>query len=394
MKKLFKIQKKLFTIIGLSILFTVSGQNSDLYSIGRTYQINSKFLNEYRTYTVGLPASYTTTNNKYPVFVLLDGESDFHAHSGIIQQMAKGGQIPEMIVVAVHNIDRVRDFTPTHYLTNLNGSSGKENLKTSGHSKPFLNFLDLELLPEINKTYRTNQYNILSGISHAGLLVGLSYLSEQSTFNAFISIDPSFWWDNQYIVKQIKQTKMESIKDRILFLSTADKFENFKHIPHVFNANRNSHERFNARLKNMGLSPNQLKLAYFEEENHWTVDLLSLYEGMKFIFKDLKLNHFNQYSYSEITTYYDTIYQGKFPPPEWEVAKLAYKKIESDPDEAFNLFHLNTINYPNSSYAFYNLGEAYRIKGDLKKAKTHYKRALFLNPKHKKALSKLNQLKQ
>ena len=108
------------------------GQNSTPYSIGKTYEIHSEILNEDRSYILELPSSYKTGNKKYPILVLLDGEVNYHSHSGILNHMTDGRQIPEMIIVAITNVDRVRDYTPTNYLTNLNGTSAVDNHKTSG----------------------------------------------------------------------------------------------------------------------------------------------------------------------------------------------------------------------------------------------------------------------
>ena len=117
--------------------------------------------------------------------------------------MTQAGQIPEMILVAIKNVDRVRDYTPSRYLTNLNGSSAIENHKTSGGSTKFLAFIEQELLPKIEKTCRVNGFKTIVGISHGGLLVGSAFLSEETTFSGFVSMDPSFWWDQQFVVKQL-----------------------------------------------------------------------------------------------------------------------------------------------------------------------------------------------
>ena len=169
------------------------GQNGTPYSIGETYKIHSKILNEDRSYILELPNSYKTSKKNYPILVLLDGEMNYHSHSGILKHMTQGGQIPEMIIVAITNVDRVKDYTPTKYLTNLNGSSAVENHKTSGSSTQFLEFIEQELLPEIEQNYRTNAFKTLVGISHGGLLVVSAFLSKETSFNGFISMDPSFW---------------------------------------------------------------------------------------------------------------------------------------------------------------------------------------------------------
>jgi predicted alpha/beta superfamily hydrolase len=362
--------------------------------IGTEYKITSEILKEERAYIIGLPDSYDETKNSYPILVLLDGGFRFHSHSGIINQMVRGGQIPEMIIVAIPNVDRVRDYTPSNYLVNLNGSSAAVNQKTSGGSTSFLRFIEEELLPKISKNYRTNSYKTLVGISHGGLLVGSSYLSKKSSFDAYISMDPSFWWDDQLIVKQIDNVPIERIKDKKFYLSTADKFENFGNIPHVFKANINSHELFNAKLKNKGISPSNLEFDYFKEENHWTVALLSLYNGLQFVFKDLQEINLNTKSLDEITAHYKTIYNGKFAPPENAINRLGYKYISQNKNKkALQTFLLNVKNYPNSSNAFDSLGEIYKILGDQNNALKNYQKSLELDPENENAAKVIKELK-
>ena len=385
------ITKVLFAFL-MFLQYTIIAQNSTPYSIGKTFNIYSKILKENRSYILELPSSYETSKKNYPLLVLLDGEVSYHSHSGILKHMTDGRQIPEMIIVAITNVDRNRDYTPTKYLTNLNGSSAVENHKTTGGSQKFLQFIEEELLPEIEQNYRTSAFKTLVGISHGGLLVGSAFLSKETTFNAFVSMDPSFWWDNQYLIKQLKSTDLNQIKNKRFYLSTADKFENFDRIPHVFTANINSHENFNATLKNKGFSPNNVTLEYFKEENHWTVALMSLYHGMQFIYKDLKMKNMNNSSVKEIVAYYKTNYNGGFLPIESDVNTVGYSYINNDAKKALPFFKLNVENYPTSSNAFDSLGEVYMLLGDKKNAIESYKKSFELDPNNRNALKMIKQL--
>ena len=368
-------------------------QGTTPFIIGVKHKIQSSVLNEERTFIVELPESYNSGSKKYPLAVILDGEVSYHSHSGILKHMVQGGQIPEMLIVAITNVDRVRDFTPTNYLKNLNGSSAVENHKTSGGSAKFLEFIEKELLPEVEQNYRTNSFKMLIGISHGGLLVGSSYLSTNSSFSGYISMDPSFWWDDQFIIKQAQKTPLDQIRDKRLYVSTADKFENFDRIPHVFIANINSHEMFNSTLKNRGVSPSNIELEYFKEENHWTVALMSLYHGMKFIYNDLKMKNIRNSSIEEITEYYNENYNGAFLPPENEINSLGYRYLsENKKEDALRFFQLNTNNYPTSSNAFDSLGEIYMLMGDSKNAIKNYKRSLELDDRNDNARKMLLKL--
>ncbi len=382
-----------YIIVVLLLSFsTLMGQKKTPYTIGETYQIQSEILNEQREFIVELPDSYHNSQKKYPLVVILDGEVNYHSHSGVIKHMTQGRQMPEVIIVAIKNVDRVRDFTPTKYLTNLNGSSAVDNHKTSGQSKKFLAFIEGELLPNIEKKYRINSFKTLVGISHGGLLVGSSFLSKETTFNGFISMDPSFWWDNQYIVKELVNTDLKQIGNKRIYVSTADKFENFDRIPHVFTANINSHERFHSELKNKGFSPSKVELEYFKEENHWTVALLSLYHGMQFIFKDIRMKNIRNSSYNQIVSYYQKNYNGGFSPPERDINIIGYRLLQKNPTKALAFFKLNVKNYPYSFNAYDSLGEAYMKLGKKEKAIKAYKKSLDLNANNDNATQMILQL--
>ena len=392
MKRINNIAK---VILVFFILFQMQafGQSATEFVIGTSHTIQSKVLNEQRTYFLELPESYETSSKEYPILVLLDGEVTYHSHSGILKQMVQGGQIPEMIIVAITNVDRERDFTPTNYLTNLNGSSAVENHKTSGGSAAFLNFIEAELLPEVEANYRSNAFKILVGISHGGLLVGSSYLSKASSFNGFVSMDPSFWWDDQYVVKQISSIDLEQIKNKRIYVSTADKFENFDRIPGVFKANNNAHELFNTTLKNKGIAPTNIELEYFKEENHWTVALMSLYHGIQFIYKGLSMKNMSSSSIEAIEAYYKMNYNGAFLPPENDINTIGYDYLGADKyQKALAFFTLNTTNYPSSSNAFDSLGEVYMLKGDSKNAMQHYKKSLALDSTNENAKEMIRKL--
>jgi predicted alpha/beta superfamily hydrolase len=172
-----------FNIISLLLLFPyrILAQDSSII-IGTGFKIKSQILNEERQYWVHLPASYQNDlfyiQKRYPVLFLLDGQTHFHLVTGLVKSMSaeENEQIPEMIVVAITNTDRTRDFTPD-----------KSNQKQG--SAAFLYFLQHELLPEIDKQFRTKPYRVLAGHSLGGLFAVESFL-KQSVFNAYVAIDP------------------------------------------------------------------------------------------------------------------------------------------------------------------------------------------------------------
>lgn len=178
---------------------------SDL-SIGKNISIKSKVLDEKRDLNIYLPLSYSTDSLKaYPVIYLLDGSlsEDFIHISGIVQfgSFSWINMIPESIVVGIGNVDRKRDFT--YPSTN---ERDKEDLPTSGKSENFIRFIQKELQPFIDLTFRTNDSKTIIGQSLGGLLTTEILFKHPDLFDNYIIVSPSLWWDNENILKYEPRT--------------------------------------------------------------------------------------------------------------------------------------------------------------------------------------------
>lgn len=128
----------LISSILLVYSFCAKAQNKESITIGKKETIFSKVLNESRTIWVYSP-NFTSispdSNKRFPVLYLLDGNAHFYSTVGIIQQLSQGngnGVLPEMIVVAIENTNRLKDLVPS---TDIDKSN------------PFVGFLKDELIP-------------------------------------------------------------------------------------------------------------------------------------------------------------------------------------------------------------------------------------------------------
>ncbi|NLH77790.1 MAG: hypothetical protein GX465_12200 [Acidobacteria bacterium] len=128
----------------------------------RIERIASARLGETREAWVSLPDRYDETGDRYPVLYMLDGEINFH--SGVIgglRQAAFLGEMPEFIVVGVVNTDRSKDIFP-EVVTYGDGT------KAGGRADAFLDFVGEELVPRVDRTYRTEPFRVLYGTSNTG----------------------------------------------------------------------------------------------------------------------------------------------------------------------------------------------------------------------------------
>jgi hypothetical protein len=179
--------------------------------IGKVDSLSSGILGEMRPYLVYTPPSYndtTATPQHYPVLYILDGDAHFHSVTGLIQILGTGVNgtyvVPEMIVVAIPNTDRMRDMTPTNTEIGFDGKP-QPGFRTSGGMPAFLRFIESELIPRVESQYRTMPYRIFVGHSLGGITTLNAIYTMPQTFHAYVAIDPSLSWDQQTMLRRAKE---------------------------------------------------------------------------------------------------------------------------------------------------------------------------------------------
>ncbi len=157
------------------------------------HEVTSLILGETRTMDVALPASYATEpDRRYPVLVVLDGESQHLLAAAMVRFFASVGQLPEMIVVGVRNTDRNRDLSPPP----TGGFRPPPGLgDTFGGGDRFLQFLADELLPRIERDYRTVPMRVLAGHSIGGTFALFALARRPDLFTGYVVMDPAAWWN-------------------------------------------------------------------------------------------------------------------------------------------------------------------------------------------------------
>ncbi len=266
--------------ISLALLFAVAlgaatplpAQEPSGLEFGQVTRLRSQALGEERRLNVFLPPGYAAGSDRYPVFYLLDGsahEDYFHAAS-LIDFMATYGVMPPTIVVGISNVDRKRDFTMP--------SADEEDRKavpTSGGAEKFVAFLATELIPFVDKTYRTTGRRILFGQSLGGLLASKVLLEKPALFTDYILVSPSLWWNREALLEAAPELlKKNAAPGRKVYLSVGE-----EHPQMVANA------RELAKL--LGAAPwtgLEFRFDFLDHENHATAGHISLYRGLEFLF--------------------------------------------------------------------------------------------------------------
>ena len=185
-----------------------------------TFILKSSKLSEDRVINVWTPENYTENSEKFPVLYMPDGglKEDFPHLAKTISELIDSKKIPPMILVGIENTQRRRDLTGPTLV-----AKDKEIAPIVGGSANFRNFIKDELIPEINKKYRTTDKKSIIGESLAGLFVGETFLTEPDLFDNYIAFDPSFWWNDHYLMKNSAQylSKFPSTEKRFWFAGSS-----------------------------------------------------------------------------------------------------------------------------------------------------------------------------
>lgn len=265
------------------LLFSLPMWSQEDISIGKKYSIYSGTLQEERNYWIYLPEDYDLNKEQsYQVIYLLDGESFFHALVGITKTivLGKGKNFAPSIVVGVLSTDRTRDLTPTPATAGRDGKPGFFSSPQGGGSEKFNYFLTKELRPFIDSVYRTSGENVLIGHSYAGLFTIDTFLRHTEQFNKYIAIDPSLWWDQGRLMNEASSMILhKDFQYKSLYIGFAS----------IKREGRNDINLNQAHTLLTEILPQAKNLHFFSklfpEENHGSVVIPGIYNGLKQLYK-------------------------------------------------------------------------------------------------------------
>jgi predicted alpha/beta superfamily hydrolase len=371
-------------------------------TIGGTDSVWSPTLKENRKFLVYTPPSYTDTTylpKRYPVLYLLDGDAHFHSVTGLLQILGTGINgtfvLPEMIVVAIPNTNRMRDMTPTHTDKDPDGKP-QPALAGSGGMANFLTFITTELIPRIEHDYRTAPYRVFVGHSLGGITTINALYTMPDAFNAYVAIDPSLWWDKRVLLTQARERfSKPGLAGRTLFVAQANTITPGDT---TLNVHFNSIIQFNSILETFNQSGLRYSYKYYPHDSHGSVPLVAEYDALRFIFDayDVSLlEAIERPAYiAEHFAKVSTAMGYKVDPPEGMVDLLGQVALSRDTTAALKLFEMNATLYPTSANAFASLGDGWLAKKDTTKAVGYYEKALAMRPGLKKPKDMLQKLKR
>ncbi|MFJ5767488.1 alpha/beta hydrolase [Lysinibacillus sp. NPDC093210] len=184
-----------------------------------SYEMTSKFTDYTYTINIYVPQGEIPQGG-FPVLYVLDGSSYFNLVKEAIRLQSrnapKTGIVPAIVVGVGHRADmherRFYDFTAPAETYSYPARFKGNGYDKHGGAVSFSRFLQEELKPQIQQQFHVNeQHQTLFGHSLAGYFVLWQLFNEKHSFQRYIAISPSIWW-NEHELLQKASVFMEEYK--------------------------------------------------------------------------------------------------------------------------------------------------------------------------------------
>jgi len=346
-------------------LLQFNGTAQDSVTIGKYKKINSSSLGGEVTYIERLPDGYEKSNKTYPVLYLLNAQSAGNfANAFATLDNLMSERIPDMILIGISNEGVAGNYW---------GCPDDSGHTTAANN--FYSFLEKELIPEISKNYRTNNYKILYGQSNVGLYALNNLLFHPGLFDAWIIASPMLGWCPEFFQNETKkflQNNRQLNKKLYISYGGLDYVEVTGYM-----------SDFEQILK--GNSPSGLnwQIEFMKNEGH--VPFPTLNNALLFFFSECTMTpERKKYTVPEIKSHFEKVskeFGFNIQPKGNVLFDMAMDlKNQKKFDEAIALCTYLISLYPGSSFYYYGLGLTFYQKGDMKSAKECFLKALEVDP--------------
>jgi len=342
-------------------------QPIEAHQFGEERQLYSTVLQEDRQLIIYLPESYASSTFTYPVLYVLDGEYEFNHTAGLVDFMSSAGKIPEMIVVGIANTYRSRDLTPEA----PNDMDSQQFWGEIGGADKFHACLKDEIIPLIEKEYRTQPYRIVRGQSFGGLFALYDLLFKESLFNAYLTSSPAVEWNEEMLFKRLREpVSFGTDKKKVILAEAENDYPNKIHA-------------FHELLQSVITGKEYYQYYLFENEGHYSLVHEATMEGLQFIYKNyppqniedefaLRLHFKNlskEFGYN-ITIPMDAVI---------DLANTFLRK--QDFEKGIDIARINLELYPDQPQSHWHVGDSYALNGQYEAALPFFQKA------YKKALT-------
>lgn len=365
-------------------------------TIGENYTITSKILNGDRVIQVYLPSGYEAPDKKYPVLYILDGQLHFTNGVAIQKSLDVPEDLPEMIVVGIHN----------EYPSRVDLDWGNRD--------KYLSYFQNELIPYVDNKFRTTNDRVIFGWESGAAFADYALLNKKQLFNGAIVSNGGY--ATEEMIDEFKSLPISIHK----YLYMVNSIQDIYTIQYSDNFSNLLTEK----------APKNLiwKYRQFNDENHETLGYLALYHGLRYYYHDFKPLSFSsiksyndfggisgleeffkkrgvRYGFSTeidnstknsliwlawnrddfdsfkffMTEFEDVLSTNRYASAYWQNRFAQFYLKHGDIEKAIKYFNVGISTYPESSrlaLMYSGLGTAFLQKHDKKKATKNYKLAI------------------
>jgi predicted alpha/beta superfamily hydrolase len=223
---------------------------------------------------VFLPLDYHQSTQRYPVIYVLDAEYNFGCVAYITRRLIKNKDILPVLLVGIAFDTDEKDY----YDRRMYDSTPESKIHGygTGGARPFTQFIETELIPFIEKDYRTlKDDRTIIGLSISGFYCCYLLFKHPGLFQKFIIVSPSLWFSGKVAFEYEEEYSKisKSLPVGIYLASGGLEGPNIKD-------NSIQMGRILEARKYQGL---KLKSAILEGEHHRSVFPLAFTRGLQFL---------------------------------------------------------------------------------------------------------------
>lgn len=267
------------------------------------FDVKSKSGTVYRIFVAGPTGPLPEAGA--PVIYLSDGNTNFPLILAAAQRQVRDLQPCVVVGIGYPTDDREQvrqlrsvDLTPvTSKEWAVANAKPFSDLKTGGNDQ-FLAFIEEELKPVIEQKYKIDRTRqTLFGHSFGGLFVLHVLFHQPASFQTYIAVSPSIWWNDNSLLKEeqdfLQKNSGHSVKARLLI--AVGELEQPAVVAHSGSAIRrgppgraiDDMKAMSARLLEAKIDGLIVEHRIFAEESHGSVVLPAASRGVKFALDDL-----------------------------------------------------------------------------------------------------------
>tara|TARA_R100000935_G_C2833963_1_gene166892 strand:+ start:1278 stop:2105 length:828 start_codon:yes stop_codon:yes gene_type:complete len=209
----------IFLLILLLANVKVKAQSTTSKNVS-TFLIESPQLDTLKKIWVYLPKSYKTSEIKYPVLYLQDGQNLFDASTSYVGEWKIDESLDslqlDIIVIGIEhgNTKRIDELTPYAHPE-----------YKGGQADSYLAFITETLIPKVDSLYKINNsstHTFIGGSSLGGLFAFYASLKNPEIFGKALVFSPSFWYSEE-IFHFTENIEAENIKNSYFYFRAGDK---------------------------------------------------------------------------------------------------------------------------------------------------------------------------